>query len=95
MHLLSGLNRSNICSDVPIELYGFPYAGTRFKNYQVTRFDSVLIYSISAGAGNETIILAERCSVTPLKCLCFVVVGQVPFKVRREWARRPWDWFSQ
>jgi hypothetical protein len=66
---------SNICSDVPIELYGFPYAGTRLKNYQVTRFDSVLIYSISAGAGNETIILAKRCSVTPLKCLCFVLYG--------------------
>jgi hypothetical protein len=42
------------------------------KNYQVTRFDLVLIYSISAGAGNKTIILAKRCSVTPLKCLCFV-----------------------
>jgi hypothetical protein len=28
------------------------------------------MYSISAGAGNVTIILAERCSVTPLECLC-------------------------
>jgi hypothetical protein len=47
------------------------------KNYQVTRFDSVLIYSISAGAGDVTIILAERCSVTPLKCLCFVVIHEL------------------
>jgi hypothetical protein len=36
------------------------------KSRQVTRFDQVLVYSISAGAGNQANILDKRCSVTPL-----------------------------
>jgi hypothetical protein len=38
---------------------------------QVACFDVVLVYSVSAGTGNQAIILDERCSVMPLKCLCF------------------------
>jgi hypothetical protein len=43
--------------------------------------DIELVYSISADAGDETIILAKRCSVTPLKCICCVEpcdMGMVP-----------------
>jgi hypothetical protein len=35
---------------------------------QVTCFDVVFVYFISAGAGDQAIILDKRCSVTPLKC---------------------------
>jgi hypothetical protein len=31
---------------------------------------------ISAGAGDKAVILAKRCSVTPLKCLCFCFVTE-------------------
>jgi hypothetical protein len=38
----------------------------------VACFDVVLVYFISAGAGIQANILAERCSVMPLKCVCCV-----------------------
>jgi hypothetical protein len=41
--------------------------------YRVSTNNHSEVTSISAGAGDETIILAERCSLTPLKCLCFVL----------------------
>jgi hypothetical protein len=37
------------------------------------------VYFISAGAGNHAIILAKRCSVTPLKCVCCV---SIPLETR-------------
>jgi hypothetical protein len=55
-------------------VYGFPVSQDQDKTSQVVRFDIVLVYSISADAGNETIILAKRCSVTSLKCICCVEI---------------------
>jgi hypothetical protein len=53
-------------------VYGVPVRQDQDENSQVVRFDIVLVYSISADAGDEIIILAERCSVMPLKCICCV-----------------------
>jgi hypothetical protein len=39
---------------------------------QVAHHDVVLVYLVSAGAGNQAIILDKRSSVMPLKCFCFV-----------------------
>ena len=35
----------------------------RDENPQVTRFDFLLIYAISTGAGDQAYILVKRCSV--------------------------------
>jgi hypothetical protein len=60
-------------------VYGVPVCRDQDENSQVIRFDIVLVYSISADAGDETIILAKRCSVMPLKCICceFWIAWQV------------------
>jgi hypothetical protein len=57
-------------------VYGVPVRRDQDENSEVVRFDIVLVYSISADAGDETIILAERCSVTPLKCICCISIWQ-------------------
>jgi hypothetical protein len=51
----------------------FPCDGTRVKHLKLLAFVFVLVYFISAGAGNQAIILAKRCSVMPLKCVCCVI----------------------
>jgi hypothetical protein len=45
---------------------------TLVENYQVARFDVVLICFVPTGAGNQAITLDERCSLTPLKMSLYI-----------------------
>jgi hypothetical protein len=66
---------SRVCPDESIESIWCPYAGSRMKIPSHSLWLGIsLLYLRWAGAGNQAIILAKRCSVMPLKCVCCVLL---------------------